>query len=124
MKKIILMLLIAVGFAGVASAQDTVKGKKSPEQKAEHMTEMLHKKLKLTADQIKQVNSILTERATKMETKESRVAKMRALKDADDKIEAVLTEDQKKVYAEIKEKNKEKMKSRRKATTDPVIMPN
>lgn len=108
MKRIILMLIMALGFAGLASAQDTVKVKKSPEQKAEHMTKTLHKKLKLTAEQTKQVSAILTERATKMETKEGRVAKMRALKDADDKIEAVLTDDQKKVYAEIKENKKKR----------------
>ena len=128
MKKIILMLLLITGFAALVKAQDSLKVKKTPEERARHTAMMLQKKLKLTADQSKQVSDILATEAAKTGTKMkgvkgARLAKMEAAADADKKIDAILTADQRKLYTEMKEKRKEKRMKKAEATPAPTVQP-
>jgi protein CpxP len=132
MKKIMLALFLIIGIAAFAKAQDTTKVKKTPQERAAQMTKMMQKKLNLTADQTTKISAILTERATQMDepkmkgVKGGRVVKMQAMADADKKINAVLTADQQKQYADMEAKTKEKMASRKKAKmqeTTPVTPP-
>jgi len=123
MKKIILILFLMTGVTALVKAQDTTKVKKTPEERAEHMVKVMQKKLDLTADQTKQIGTVLTDRADKMAQIEGvkgfRMAKMQAMTDADKKIEAILTDSQKKTYAQMKADMKEKAMSRRNAANTP-----
>ena len=121
MKKIIVMLLLITGFAVCTNAQDTAKVKRTPQERAARMGKMMEKRLSLTADQSKQINAILADRATKEDAlkgqKGSKDERMKVMADADAKIDAILTPDQKKQYAALKEKE---MSKRREATSPPV----
>ncbi len=123
MKKIILMLLLITGFAVCAKAQDTTKVKRSPQERAVRMGKMMEKRLNLTADQSKQINAILAERATKEDAlkgqKGTKAEKIKAVADADAKIDAILTPDQRKLYAALKESAKEKGMGKKAGATPP-----
>jgi protein CpxP len=129
MKKIILVLFLVTGVAAFANAQDTTKVKKTPEEKNEHTLKVMQKRLNLTADQSKQISAILAERAdkvTKMKgVKGGGLAKTEASTDADKKINALLTDDQKKAYAQMKDQAKAKAVARRKAANaaEPAAAP-
>ena len=122
MKKIIVMLLLITGFAVCANAQDTAKVKRTPQERAERMGKMMQKKLNLTADQSTKINAILIDRATKEAAlkgqKGTRGEKAKVMADADAKIDAILTPDQQKLYAAIKESAKER--GRKGETTPPL----
>jgi len=122
------MLLLITGFAGYAKAQDTAKVKRTPEERAARMGKMMEKRLSLTADQSKQINVILTDRATKEDAlkgqKGSKTEKMKVMADADAKIDAILTPDQSKQYAALKETAKERgMGKKGEATPSPASTP-
>lgn len=101
-------------------------GNKTPDQKAQHLTGVLTKKLSLSADQSAKVNAIILKSATQMDSlkagkpadraaaKESRKA---ILANADTQLKTVFTADQQKTYADLKAKMAEKMKARRGAKT-------
>lgn len=126
MKKIMLALFLIAGIATLANAQDTIKTKRTPEERAARMGQMLQKKLNLTADQATKVNAILTEQATKTSgmkmkgVKGGGLARMEAKAEADKKINAILTPEQQKEYAQIEEKAKEKALARKKNNTAPT----
>ncbi|MXV50645.1 hypothetical protein GS399_06640 [Pedobacter sp. HMF7647] len=120
MKKLIFGTVIMLGFATASFAQqDSLHHhvKKTPEQRAEMTTNVLDKKLALTSDQKAKIYAINLERAKKMET-------MRGQKDADHKaiksefaesdkqINDLLTDSQKKTYADFKAQQKQKMEAR------------
>lgn len=122
MKKIMLITFLLAGITAFAKAQDTTKVKKTPEERAAQMTKMMQKKLNLTADQTTKISAILSERATQMDEPKikgvkggGRVVKMQAMADVDKKINAVLTPDQQKQYADMEQKVKDKALERRKA---------
>ena len=123
MKKIIVMLLLITGFAVCAKAQDTARVKRTPEERAARMGKMMEKRLSLTADQSKQVNAILADRATKEEAlkgqKGLKDERMKVMADADAKIDAILTPDQRKQYAALKETAKERGKGKKGEDTPP-----
>jgi protein CpxP len=106
------MLLLVTGFAALAKAQDTTKVKKTPDERAAQMGKMMQKRLNLTADQSKQIDAILIDRAEKLDAmkgqKGSRNERMKLMTDADTRINAILNDDQKKQYAQMKEKILEK----------------
>jgi len=112
MKKILMMLLLVAGFAAFAKAQDTTKVKKTPDERAAQMGKIMQKRLNLTADQSKQIDAILTDRAEQVAAmkgqKGTKSEKMKVMADADTKINAILNDDQKKQYAQMKEKMLEK----------------
>jgi Spy/CpxP family protein refolding chaperone len=79
-------------------------------------------KLNLTDDQKTKITPIVAARQTQMralmaDTSGRRMQKARKAKsimsDSDKKIEAILTSDQKKIYAEMKEQMKEQLQARR-----------
>jgi protein CpxP len=128
MKKIILILLFVAGVTAFAKAQDTTRVKRTPEERAQRTLTMMQKRLNLTADQSKQISVILADRADKAAkmqgVKGNNLARLQAANDADKKIDAILTDDQRKTYAQIKETAKEKMKDRRKANAaEPTATP-
>jgi Spy/CpxP family protein refolding chaperone len=82
----------------------------------------MNSKLNLTDDQKAKITPIIADRQTQMraliaDTSGRRLQKARKAKsimsDSDKKIEAVLTSDQKKTYAEMKEQMKEQLQARR-----------
>lgn len=124
MKKIMIMLLLITGFAVCTKAQDTAKVKLTPQERAARMGKMMEKRLNLTADQSKQINVILADRATKEDAlkgqKGSKAERMKVMADADAKIDAILTPDQRKLYAALKESAKEKGMGRKGGATSPT----
>jgi Spy/CpxP family protein refolding chaperone len=127
MKKIIVMLLLITGFAGYAKAQDTAKVKRTPEERAARMGKMMEKRLSLAADQSKQINAILADRATKEDAlkgqKGSKDERMKVMADADAKIDAILTPDQRKQYAALKETAKERGMGKKGEPISPATTP-
>jgi len=127
MKKIIVMLLLITGFAVCANAQDTTKVKRTPQERAERMGKMMQKRLNLTADQSTKINAILIDRATKEDAlkgqKGTKGEKAQVMADADAKIDAVLTDDQRKLYAAMKESAKTRMNKKGAVPTTPAATP-
>jgi Spy/CpxP family protein refolding chaperone len=121
MKKILLMITFLAGTAVFAQAQ-TPKAHKTPEQKAQHMTAALNKKLALSADQSAKVNAIFAKSAVSMDSLKAnksadRKANMQARKaimaNNDASLKTVLTADQQTKYAGIKENFKGRMHGKR-----------
>ncbi|MDN3548491.1 hypothetical protein [Mucilaginibacter aquaedulcis] len=114
MKKLILIIAFVTGVTALVNAQE--KADKTPAQKAAHKTQKLQKKLKLTAAQTKQVNALFTTEATRMDSLKAHKADKKASKgthkaieeQTDKKLNSILTADQKKAYAALKEAKKEK----------------
>ncbi|RFZ95431.1 hypothetical protein D0C36_07880 [Mucilaginibacter conchicola] len=115
MKKIFLMLAFVAGTAVVANAQ--TKAPKSPDQRAQHRTAALTKKLNLSADQSAKVNAILLKQASQMDSLKAnkpadRKANFEAHKavfaNTDAQIKAVLKPDQQTAYANLKTEMKGK----------------
>lgn len=112
MKKVLMICGLLLGVITFAQAQDGGDRKMhTPEERATKRTEQLTKKLNLTADQQTKVKAIFLDQATAMskvreENKGDRdavMAKMKAAgEETDAKVGAVLTDDQKKTYEEMK----------------------
>jgi protein CpxP len=121
MKKLFVMIMMVVGFGAVANAQ-TKGGHKTPEQKAQHMTQVLTKKLNLTADQQTKVNTIFLNKAVQMDSlkkshaadrKATRQSRRAILTDLDGQLKTVLNADQQTKYTELKAQMKDRMKHHR-----------
>lgn len=122
MKKLIFATAMFLGFSAMVFAQ-TPKEKlqnSTPEQRAEKMTAGMTKQLTLTEDQKTKVYAINLERAKQMESlkKESDLKGSKAnvrdsFKSSDEQIVALLNEDQKKQYADMKAKRMENMKGQK-----------
>ncbi|ETZ23322.1 MULTISPECIES: periplasmic heavy metal sensor [Pedobacter] len=93
----------------------------TPEERAKRNTEMLTKKLSLTADQQTKVSAIYLEQAEGMKKLREdaagdrdamRAAMVKSNEESDTKINALLNDDQKKAYTTWKEERKEAMKKR------------
>ncbi len=121
MKKLLIAAVFCIGFAGSSFAQqmDKKHEMKSPEERAKMMTEMMDKKLSLTADQKSKIYEINLERARKMEKMRSADSKERAKKmedrkelmsESDKKMQKVLTAEQRKTYDELKARRMEREK--------------
>jgi len=100
------------------SVPTTAGGWPTPEETVTRMSS----KLNLTDDQKARITPIIADRQTQMralmaDTSGRRLQKARKAKsimsDSDKKIEAILTNDQKKTYAQMKEQTKEQLKARR-----------
>lgn len=114
MKRIIMMIALVLGVTVFANAQTKVT--KTPEQKAQHQTAKLQKKLKLSADQSTKVKGILLARATKVDSLKQLAANgnRKALK-AQRKTIALATDQQlKSVLNTNQQKSYEAMKAARK----------
>lgn len=100
------------------SVPTTTGGWPTPEEVVTRMSS----KLNLTDDQKAKITPIIAGRQTQMkalmaDTSGRRLQKARKAKsimsDSDNKIEAILTSDQKKAYAQMKEQTKEQLQARR-----------
>lgn len=114
-------MALAGGLSFAANAQNKVE--KTPAQKAGNKTEHLEKHLKLTPDQTKKVNAILLAQATsidslkklKQDKKTSHLADQKIKKLAQERLDKVLTPEQKKEYAAMKAEKKAKKDAVKKA---------
>ena len=104
------------------SVPTTTGGWPTPEETVARMSS----KLSLTDDQKAKITPIIADRQTQMralmaDTSGRRLQKARKAKSimsgSDKKIEAVLTSDQKKTYAQMKEQTKEQLQERRQQNT-------
>jgi hypothetical protein len=71
MKKLVLVISFIAGLSVMSNAQIA---KRSPEQRAAHLTKVLQKKLKLSLDQATQVNAIFYTQATRMDSLKSNLS--------------------------------------------------
>jgi Spy/CpxP family protein refolding chaperone len=124
MKRFILVLfLAALTAATYAQATDTTqKLKPTPSQRAARQLKMMEKNLHLTQDQVLQMQVILINRDVAMDSLQNNPAPDRRSnartrrdiqQDADQKIKALLTDEQKPLYEQWKAQMKEKAKERR-----------
>jgi protein CpxP len=119
MKKLILSAILFISMGTVAMAQKSDKKiHKTPEERAQHATDMLDKKLSLTADQKSRIYALNLEDMRKVKEKGVKGEKrdMTAMKAAMDqrdiKINNILDEKQRASYKEWREKRKDGMKNR------------
>lgn len=119
MKKIIftVMLFISMGTMAFAQQDKSDRVRKTPEQRAQHLTDALDKKLALNADQKSKIYAISLDGLKNWKQSHSggqkpdRAAMKAELEKRDAEISAVLNDQQKKGYQEWKV---EKMKSMKK----------
>lgn len=119
MRKIILtaVLFISMGTMAFAQQDKSNKVRKTPEERAQHLTDALDKKLALSADQKSKVYAITFDGLKKWKEnrtegqKPDRAVMKAELEKRDAQISAVLNDQQKKTYQEWKA---EKMKSMKK----------
>ena len=109
------------GVITLTNAQDGGRKMMSPQERATKSTEKLAEKLKLSDEQKSKVLAIYTEQATAMATdmkaaegdRKAKREEMMAARAANEaKIEALLTEEQKKVYDSLKAERKAAMEKR------------
>jgi periplasmic protein CpxP/Spy len=124
MKRFALLLFLAVLTAATyAQTNDTtLKPKPTPSQRAARQLKVMEKNLHLSEDQVLQMQVILINRDVAMDSLQNnpsadRRSNARARRDiqqdADQKIKALLTDEQKPLYEQWKEQMKEKAKERR-----------
>ena len=120
MNRLILAAAFVFGVSCMANAQ--VAAKKSPEQRAAHITKALTKKLTLSEEQASKVNAIFLTRATRMDSlkahpaadkKGNRLAAKTIKLDAKKQVAALLTAEQKEKLAAWEKMRKEKHHSKR-----------
>jgi protein CpxP len=131
MRKLILSAILFISMGTIALAQtDGKKAQKTPEERAQRATDVMDKKLALTADQKAKVYAINLEDMRKPKAKHVKgekrdMAAIKAAMDArDSKINNILDEKQRVSYKEWKEKRKQGMKNRdgkRKGDDGPKI---
>ena len=119
MKKIITLSIMLV-FSIIAFAQkDSTKAKRTPEERAQQMTQAMGKRLSLSEEQRAKIYAIQLEHLKKIEdVKEKKVngekGSMRSvMDDLNAKITEVLTEEQKKQLEEQKKERLAKMEERK-----------
>lgn len=124
-KKFIIATLIALTisipqaiYAQDSSTQQSARKLPTPEE----VVTMLDSKLSLTDDQKSKITPIIADRQQQLKSvatdnsgrRFQKARKMKSIyKESDEKIKAVLTDDQKKKYEEIEQQMREQMKERR-----------
>ncbi len=119
MKKIILTVAIALTAFTASYAQKGDKIRMTPEQRAEKVATHLKEKLSLSDDQKSKVYQLEVDRMKKAaewrkdnhEAMRSKMDSRKAfMKESDEKLEKILTADQKKAYEAMREERKTRMK--------------
>ena len=119
MKRLIFtaLLFISMGTMAFAQQQDSTKRvRKTPEEKAQHMTDALAQKLSLTADQKAKIYTINLDGIKKAKEnhvkgqKPDRAVMKASMEERDSQINSVLNDDQRKTYQELKAKRAESFK--------------
>ena len=131
MKQIVLLALLALSLHTIVNAQtpdpytplnQQSRPKDSATKRAVRQLKTLEKRLHLNEDQVLQLQVILINRDVAMDSVQNNPSgdrrtdnrSRRAIQqDADQKLNAILTEDQKTLYQQWKEEQKEKMQLRR-----------
>jgi Spy/CpxP family protein refolding chaperone len=133
MKRMTMLALVMMGVVAVGSArgQGGMKaGAQLPDP--DRVMQMMTAKLGLTADQQAKIAPVIADRqqqvrALMADTSSRPFQKQRKVKEiresSDKKINAVLTPDQRKQYAELEEQMKEEMKERREEKKDAAKTP-
>lgn len=140
MKRFIIILTIITGMNGVILAQSTdttqqqpsranLMQKGSPTKRAIHQIKVLQEKLNLNEDQVDQVHMVLMNQAISLDSlkanpsgnvKADRKSRKEIVQDADQKINALLTDDQRKLYQQWKDDQKaQRMQKLNAAGTPP-----
>lgn len=134
MKKILFTALLFISMGTLAFAQNDgpKKSKKTPEEKAQHAADHLAKKLSLTADQKTKIYAIDLEsfkaaKATRVKGQKHDKSILSAeMAKRDQKINEILNDGQRKIYAELKAKkeaeakNHTQKKQKKAASTEKV----
>jgi len=117
MKKLILSAILFISMGTVAMSQtDNKKVQKTPEERAQRSTDMLDRKLSLTADQKTKIYALNLSEMNKMKEKHVKgekrdmTAMKAAMEERDTKINNILDKKQRSSYKEWKEKRREGMK--------------
>ena len=119
MTRFVLFVLFTLSLHTLVNAQPP---KDSATQRAVRQLRMMEKQLHLNEDQVLQLQVILINRDVAMDSIQHNPsgdkrtdghAKRSIQQDADQKINAILTDDQKTLYQQFKEKQKERMQERR-----------
>lgn len=118
MRKLIFtaMLFISMGTMAFAQQDSTKKVRKTPEERAQHFTDQLDKKLSLTADQKTKIYTINLDGIKKAKGKHvegqkpDRAAMKASIEERDSQISSILNEGQRKTYEELKAKRAESFK--------------
>ncbi|WP_374166214.1 hypothetical protein [Arcticibacter sp. MXS-1] len=123
MKKTILTAALFMALSiSTFSQEKPSRQKKSPEERAQLMTDHLSQKLSLNEKQKSEVYQINLDRAKEMEKIRASAAEdrkkmfeqqMQERKDADDKINKLLSDDQKKTFADLRQQQQEKVRKHR-----------
>ena len=121
--KHVLVALLVVGFGLGVQAQELRKEKEdrvkiSPEERAERHTKKMTETLKLDEKQVEEVSRINSEHAKKMESYHSKMKELKQEMKAErlktkEQIDALLTDEQKKIVEEKREEKKQKKMERR-----------
>jgi len=118
MKKLMLMLTFVLGFVGFIQAQNYPQANMTPEDRANMQTSNVTKRLKLTDDQSKQAKVIFLAQAKSMDSVRAsangdwasvRPAMQAIGKNTDTKLNAILSDDQKKEYEAMKAERRQRM---------------
>ena len=121
MKKLLIICGLLFSAVTFANAQGGNRNMGTPEERAAKMTATLTEKLTLTADQQTKVKAIFVNQNTKMskvreeageDRKAMREKMMASMKDSNDQINGLLTEDQKKAFTAYQEERKAAMQKR------------
>lgn len=101
MRKIVLLAIIAMMTVGTADAQRRNRQNISSEQRVEQQVKNLDKKLNLSDEQEQKIKQLYVEFFNQKVSREQRKAKKAEL---NKQIESLLTDDQKKAFAEMEVK--------------------
>ena len=121
MKKLLIICGLLFSMVTFASAQGGGRQMGTPEERATKATTMLMEKLTLTADQQTKVKAILLDQNTQVakareeagdDRQAARAKMMKIMEDNNTKINALLTDDQKKAYTTYLEERKAAMQNR------------
>ncbi|SEO86969.1 hypothetical protein [Mucilaginibacter sp. OK283] len=128
MKKIFMMIAFIAGLGLFAHAQE--KAKATPALRAAKQTKVLTKQLNLSNSQITQVNAVLLEQGKSLDSlkalkgtndkKEQRYSHKQIRDNAQTKLEAIFTAEQKTKYLAFVEAQKQKKAARKEAKTSPA----
>jgi len=120
MKRIILTALLFAGLATAGFSQERQpREHRTPEERAQHMTDALSKKLSLSDQQKNEIYKINLDRAKEFEKLRTAGEKRnkkdfeqgkKLFEESDKKITKVLNNDQRKAYEELKAQRQEKAK--------------
>lgn len=104
MKKVVFMALLLMASVVTVGAQNRPRNGFTPEQRIEKRLEQLDEKLSLTDEQKQKIKALYEDFFKG--AKSSREERMKGKKELDESVKALLTEEQKEIYAKMKKGKK------------------